>query len=107
MGRQRSSFEWLSFELNLTPTTVPYTRERGLWLSVLWQALNDLINDNKPNEQRRARQWFQDKRIYIGSFNWVCDVIGVSTEDIRTALENDFEGFKYRFLKIKIGQRNG
>lgn len=101
MGRQRSSFKWLSVDPNLAPTSVPYTRERGLWLSVLWQALNDLVKDAKPKEQQRARRWVMDQRLYIGSFNWVCDSIGFDADSLRTTLTHNFEGFKTRFLQIK------
>jgi hypothetical protein len=104
MGRQRTSTEWLVMDAALVANPVPYTRERGLWLAVMWRALADYCGDVQ-NDIRTASRWIKSDNIYVGSFVWICDTIGIDPGRLRHVLLDDYEAFYQRFRPVNFGTK--
>jgi hypothetical protein len=69
---------------------------RRLWASVVRTAADDLFT-NKPVLPRRhcyvgstiaARAWFSSENAEVGSFLWICDILDLNAQAIRSALLN-------------------
>ncbi len=70
--------------------------EHALWGAVFAQALADLrggahLNKEKPRQRTRlmaeAQAWIADRGwTGVGSFPWVCEVLGLDTALVRAAL---------------------
>lgn len=56
---------------------------RGLWASVLLQAIRDMDSAEKE-ERRPALHYLYDNSEDPGSFNWVCTMLDLDTERIRS-----------------------
>ena len=55
---------------------------RGLWASVLLQAVRDL--DSKEDTERQpAIAYVSDSELTPGSFNWICESLELDTERVR------------------------
>lgn len=61
-----------------------------LWLAVIVQAVEDLRGHRSPTGSLwgrlsvySAKEWFQSPGGGIGSFGWICDVLGLEVERIR------------------------
>ena len=104
MGRQRTSTEWLAMDAALVSNPIPYTRERGLWLAVMWRALADYCGDVQT-DIRSASRWIKSEHIHIGSFLWICDVLGIEPGLLRNTLLTDYESFYRRFRPISFGEK--
>lgn len=63
--------------------------ERQLWCSVLLQALIDVTGTGAGKEYRpdmdmpRARSWIWSDFDDVGSFVWICDLLGFRPEYVR------------------------
>jgi len=78
------------------PAAVHARAEHDLWRAVLVRALEDLhggvpLNRKKARERARmraeARAWIADRRgTGVGSFPWVCEVLGLDAVVVRAAL---------------------
>lgn len=55
---------------------------RGLWASVLLQAIRD-IDSNEENERQPAITYINSNSQCSGSFEWVCEMLDLDTERIR------------------------
>lgn len=62
--------------------------ERMLWLDVLGDAARIIQtfdgNDPAEVEQRDSEiAWFRSDEVFIGSFRWICDVLGLDPDYMR------------------------
>jgi hypothetical protein len=62
-----------------------------LWMAVLRQAIDDATIDPTTSEgkveRRRARIWLRERADYIGSLQWICDVLNIKADLILTEFE--------------------
>jgi hypothetical protein len=72
---------------------------KNLWLAVLEQAIEDVKQDVKNQENVRAinkanaLEWFSNKNEGIGSFIWICYFLEIAPGPIRRIALNNFEYF--------------
>jgi hypothetical protein len=65
---------------------------RNLALAILLQAFRDVIAPKKSSNKewalwrKDAIEWFFAPEAYPGSFFWVCDILQMNSEDLRTWL---------------------
>lgn len=71
--------------------------EHRLWAAVLANACRDLVNPVNPGPsqyrvqyRREAKQkaldWFRSENLHIGSYLWVCAVLDIHPQPLRTAV---------------------
>jgi len=59
--------------------------ERDLWTAVIIRAVHDLIDEDETYGQE-ARAWFESTEQHIGSFFWVCYLLGLEPTALRRHL---------------------
>jgi hypothetical protein len=60
---------------------------KRLWHAVLDRAIRDLVDPRtKFKDREEAREWFQSERQEVGSFLWVCNILGFNPGTVRTRL---------------------
>ena len=59
--------------------------ERDLWIAVILIAVDDLTGKD-PGYARDASDWFYSSEQNVGSFIWVCHLLGVEPTAIRRGL---------------------
>ncbi|PJE75574.1 hypothetical protein COV04_04060 [Candidatus Uhrbacteria bacterium CG10_big_fil_rev_8_21_14_0_10_48_11] len=85
--------------------TTPAVQERLLWLAVLRDAIEDFqkyLITNEPVQQivhREVTRWISSETEEPCSFNWVCDVLGLSASYVRGGL------FAWRYRVFLARQR--
>jgi hypothetical protein len=58
-----------------------------LWHAVLDRAIRDMVDPRtKFKDREEARQWFQSERQEVGSFLWVCNILGFNPGTVRSRL---------------------
>ena len=57
---------------------------KRLWIAVLEQAINDLKRGY--SHSHTARTWFQSDREDVGSFFWICGLLGIDPESRKKIL---------------------
>lgn len=57
--------------------------ERRLALAVLEQAIFDLKDGSRPDNQRKAAEWMLDDGDSAMSFRWWCNAVNVSADALR------------------------
>lgn len=70
-----------------------------LWLAVLQKAVEDASTPLQPAEnhqgdlfyQRRARLWMVTRRKGTGSLVWICDILGLDPDVIRSEVHRRME----------------
>ncbi len=82
--------------------TSPIRGELELWGAVLLQAIEDLrrkgsgyevavngvrvrgwyFNQELRREKRKAQDWFKSKIVEVGSYLWICDLLGLDPERV-------------------------
>lgn len=75
----------------MTLQNAHYTRESGVWLAVLWQALVDVTYPKPTTPQQSAARWFASDLHQIGSFEWICDALQLNSDKFRDDLQNNFD----------------
>lgn len=66
---------------------------KSLWAAVLWQALGDavrLARAKRPTPRhwhQDALDWFANESVEIGSFRWICDLMGLDPNRVRERVE--------------------
>ena len=68
-----------------TASDVHLETEEHLWYQVLIYALRDLA---KHKRKAKARFWFNSPHKTVGSFLWVCKIIGLQAEEIRDTINS-------------------
>jgi len=58
--------------------------EKDLWAGVLLRAFKDLDN---PELKRKIIFWFSSNRNHVGSFRWICTVLGLDGAWIKEQLK--------------------
>jgi hypothetical protein len=58
------------------------TSEQKLWQAVLVMAVSDLRNEHRES----AQAWVASDVEAVGSFHWICDILGIDPEYVRSAL---------------------
>jgi hypothetical protein len=66
------------------PAVMITDSDRNLWSAVMTLALADLTA-TKPLLERSARAWFLSSNRNPGSFNWVCDQLGLEPTAVKRA----------------------
>ena len=71
----------------------PYQPERALWTAVLVDAIEDywhvpgyLAPNVRPLWQRQVRVWFDSQDRRVGSFWWICQVLGLDPCAVRSRI---------------------
>ena len=79
--------------------------EKSLRLSVLVQAVKDLLTDKDPDAQKNARAWFSGKieSSDTYSFEEICEILGIDAEFVRKCLKRSVRN-KKKVLR-RIGRR--
>lgn len=85
MGRHRRSAEWIQ----ILPPDIPYTRELGVWMAVLRQAIIDYSAKKPGFYQRQAARWFRSPEFHPGSFRWVCDALELNVDQFMQVLDSN------------------
>ena len=85
MGRFRRSVEWIQ----VLPPDIPYTRELGVWMAVLRQALLDYTAKKPGFYQRQSWRWFASTEFHPGSFLWVCDALELNNDQFMAVLKDN------------------
>lgn len=66
--------------------------ERLLWRAVLLNAMIVLQRSKRPGIRMEAIQWFYSQNYHVGSFRWVCDILGLEKGHIRAAIPKIVSG---------------
>jgi hypothetical protein len=78
---------------DLTPGLDAYGH---LWIAVLRQAIDDATIEPATSEmlveRRRARLWIRERADYIGSLQWICDVLNIDAAKIIEEFESRTQG---------------
>lgn len=73
---------------------------KQMWASVMWQALVDAVRLSvavRPIARfwhQDALEWFADDADGVGSFCWICDLMGLDPERVRQGVERMIEEAK-------------
>lgn len=72
---------------DLTPGLDAYGH---LWMAVLRQAVDDATvpahNRNHVYERRTARAWLRADGVFVGSCRWICEMLGLEVDVIRSEM---------------------
>jgi hypothetical protein len=81
----------------------PLTPEYELWLSVLVQAINDR-SDRNAHIKSAAGGWLESDSSQIGSFKWVCDMLGFDPGAVRSLIHSAPSLFAFIDLHARTQQ---
>jgi hypothetical protein len=73
----------LSLDPSAQSQRSPTQAIRDLWLAVLVRAIEDLSH---PSFSRPVVRWIEDKGVDPGSFEWVCEALGLDAGYLRQRL---------------------
>lgn len=71
----------LKAEASHQPDIRTHLPEAHLWFAVLCLALRDAAKHPGSPVSLRARRWFGERRRGVGSFSWICDVLGINCRE--------------------------
>lgn len=63
--------------------SLPILPERRLWIALLDQTSRDLRMPIGSRIHNDAAQWVLDESLWIGSFRWVCEELGLNRDWVR------------------------
>lgn len=84
-------------EDNEMDTGDPLDGERRLVASILTHAIRDCVSKVDCDERQEATQWIDSRSQEPFGFEWCCDMLDLSAEQIRSLIENR-KGYLYRAL---------
>lgn len=75
------------------PVTQP-TQEQELWAAVVRESWLDLypmgtMTLDKAQNRHDAKEWFAHEGVEVGSFRWVCDILGLNPEKMRVLIHRN------------------
>lgn len=100
MGVRRQSTEWIQ----ILPHDVRYTRELGLWLAVLRQAVMDYSSAKPGFYQLQSRRWFDSREFHPGSFLWVGSYFELDIELFKTILATNPKSLIKQIKTVRAGR---
>ena len=60
---------------------------KRLWHAVLDRAIRDMVDPRtRFRDREEALEWFESERQEVGSFLWVCNILGFNPGTVRTRL---------------------
>ena len=68
-------------------TPDPCEAERNLWAAVMLGAFES-FDTGTPKQKREAKEWFLSRNQGVGSFIFVCAVLGIPPLDARRRLDS-------------------
>lgn len=84
-------------EDNEMDTSDPLYGERRLVASILTHAIRDCVSKVDCQERQEAIRWFDSQSQAPFGFEWCCDMLDLSAEQIRSIIKNR-KGYLYRAL---------